>query len=294
MHDDDMSDDEFDAFLNGTDALSRRLQALPQPSSSAQLDAAILARVESALAQENRAPAANDAVDNSPKLAPSFGRRWRIPTGIAASLLAGVIGHQTWQDSNSSQTVAIESMAEEAQVVTVNLQSPSAPPPPPPYVPDAVVTAQSAPAPAPPPVAAVAAARPEPVPELARQDDRAKREETEASAPPPPAPAPVMADAARELASGGAVPKPAAAAKAAPVAVLAEAKPVIDPPALARVRKADAVAQPEPAVWLASIDTMLKAQRNAEAVTEWRKFKVAYPAHPVAEELEARIKALEK
>jgi hypothetical protein len=47
-------DQEFDAFLQGQDALSRELRALPQTGPSKALDAAILLKIETALAEEAR------------------------------------------------------------------------------------------------------------------------------------------------------------------------------------------------------------------------------------------------
>src|SRR4051812_18734042 len=111
MKNDDVSDEQFDAFLKGEDGLSRRLQALPQPTSSAELDAAIFKRIELALAQENRPEAANDAGDASdtapvPRLQPSFARRWRVPVGIAATLLAGVFANQVFDASGELKSKA--------------------------------------------------------------------------------------------------------------------------------------------------------------------------------------------
>lgn len=91
----DLADAEFDAFLQGGDELALLLQDLPQDAPSAELDAAIMADAEAALAMAGvTAPAvvaANDAKnpDASPHR-PSFLWRWKTPLGLAASVLLAV------------------------------------------------------------------------------------------------------------------------------------------------------------------------------------------------------------
>jgi len=94
---DDINDDaEFSAFLKREGKVAQQLQSLPQPQPSAQLDAAILAAAKAQL-EASRTPqigarvAANDEVPHSGKRAAAgFFTRWRIPIGIAASLLVTV------------------------------------------------------------------------------------------------------------------------------------------------------------------------------------------------------------
>ncbi|MFB9240608.1 hypothetical protein IV454_25585 [Massilia antarctica] len=155
MNNDDMSDEEFDAFLRGEDDLSRRLRGLTQPASSPRLDAAILGYVKSGLAQEARPAAANDAAggDASPRLAPGLGRRWRIPAGIAAGVLAGVLGHQLYQGGGArkeKEMAAASVVALDQAAAEMAPQAPAAPRP-------APVNAEVATAPPPPPVAVAAA-----------------------------------------------------------------------------------------------------------------------------------------
>ena len=101
MNSEDMNDAELDAFLKGEDALSGELQAMQQASPSAELDAAILGRAQAQMARDSRAAAANDASDGVASKAPlsRLGLRWRVPAGIAATLMAGVLAHQAWQAS---------------------------------------------------------------------------------------------------------------------------------------------------------------------------------------------------
>jgi hypothetical protein len=88
-----MTDAEFEAFLQGRGELSDLLQAMPQPMPSAELDAAILADAEAALGlQAARTDgAANDAViPQTQRIAPNFLSRWKIPLGLAASVLLAI------------------------------------------------------------------------------------------------------------------------------------------------------------------------------------------------------------
>ena len=48
----------------------------------------------------------------------------------------------------------------------------------------------------------------------------------------------------------------------------------------------------EPEQLLGRIETMLKAEQNAEALAAWNKFRAAYPDYVVPAALEAKIKAL--
>lgn len=88
-----MADAEFEAFLQGRGELADLLQAMPQPMPSAALDAAILADAESALGPQTVRTdgAANDAViPQAQRIAPNFLSRWKIPLGLAASVLLAI------------------------------------------------------------------------------------------------------------------------------------------------------------------------------------------------------------
>jgi hypothetical protein len=96
-------DDQLHDFIEGRDALSQQLKALknhPDQQAPAALDAAILAQIESALAQETNASSAASA-SNAEKLkqkkTPSFSlhfdflfKHWAIPAGITALLVIGL------------------------------------------------------------------------------------------------------------------------------------------------------------------------------------------------------------
>jgi len=143
----DVDDKDFDAFLRREGDLAQRLQELPQRAPSAELDAAILAAANAELAKAGtlplpRAAAANDPVASErPALAAGFIRRWRIPLGLAASLLVTV------------QLVRLE-LTDEQTV---------------PNAPALLLERSSAPAPAAAPAAAAAPA-PAPAPAVIQQD----------------------------------------------------------------------------------------------------------------------------
>lgn len=217
-----MSDDEFDAFLRGEDDVSRRLQGLTQPASSPQLDAAILGYVKSGLAQEARPAAANDAAGGDPslRLMPGLGRRWRIPAGIAAGVLAGVLGHQLYQGGaarKENETAAASVVALDQAAAEMAPEAPPAPRP-------APVTAEAAP---PPPPVAVAAAPPahEPPPSAI------------AAAPPAHEPPPAALASPPSVKPAPPAPSPqapiiAAAPPAPPPVGQAFSKPSAPPPAV--------------------------------------------------------------
>ncbi len=264
MNKDDMSDDaQFEAFLRGDDALSRALQAMPQAEPSPELDDQIMKRVRFAHAQRSR-EAANDAqVKSDPALGIGTGKRWRVPVGIAASVLAGVFATQLLESERgrrdadmapASEAVLVSEVVAPAPPVEVNMPTP---PPPPPAAPSARGRS------APPPVAAVP---PAPI-----------HVQMAPAAPPAPAPA------------------PAAAASAAPEALersadrhAAQAMQKVEVTG-SSIRKAEAES---PAGWLDRIADLLGAGKNAEALTEWDNFRAAHPDHPVPDPLRAKIKAL--
>lgn len=82
----DIDDAGFEAFLRGEGELADLLHAMPQPDASSQLEAAIMADAQAALARPpvTAGVAANDPVIAS---APVFLARWKIPLGLAASIL---------------------------------------------------------------------------------------------------------------------------------------------------------------------------------------------------------------
>jgi|GEM_PF-1638149 len=88
----DLADAEFDAFLQGGDELALLLQELPQDAPSAELDAAVMADAALVLAVATVNPpavsAANDAKNpDASAHRPSFLWRWKVPLGLAASIL---------------------------------------------------------------------------------------------------------------------------------------------------------------------------------------------------------------
>ena len=274
MTSEDINDAELDAFLRGEDALSGELQAMQQASPSAELDAAILGRAEAQMARDSRPAAANDASDGSASKAPlsRLGLRWRVPAGIAATLMAGVLAHQAWQAS-----VDVDRMAE------VPMPAPAQPSAPARQV---AVDAEK-PAPAPAPMAA------KPVPPARLKPPAPDRSLPVLAAPPPPlsyapAPAPAVAvppRAVSELAR-------ATSEQSRSVEVSGRRSRVdsqgsfAPPPAPAGA--------PDPKAWLAAIDELLKAGLRRDTLDEWDKFRAAYPDYPVPAETSDKINALRK
>jgi hypothetical protein len=138
---------------------------------------------------------------------------------------------------------------------------------------------------APPPKAATASASVLEKPAVAEQSVYARATSAPAghlSAPAPatvapPAPvagygAPAASDAVNVTVTGSRL-------MAAPTGPAAAAKP-------AEAARAQA--------WLNVIDEMLKAELRQDALSEWAKFRLAYPDYPVPETLRARIKAAQE
>lgn len=310
MNKDEMSDDDaqFDAFLKGEGDLSRQLQSLAQPAPSAALDAAILERARLAIAGQGR-EAANDpgAVQhNNPHLARGLGMRWRVPAGIAAAVLAGLIGQQAFQQADREQLESIS-----ADVVPARSVEPPAAP--------AVMEAAPLDTPAPKPL-------PAPEYKMSPAETVSARPPAPVAMPsPPPPPEPV------------AVTMPAPAPMPAPPPPPQQARPVSEGAALAyapspasasapprsRIRPAEEVASdfyarantqkaaksslervtvtgssikreqlhgaPE---WLALMEDLLQKGKDVEAAHEWARFRRTYPDYAVPEALEQRLKAL--
>lgn len=272
-----MSDDaEFDAFLKGDGDLSRRLQDVPQAVPSAALDAAILQRARELMAQESSRPAAaNDAGTKQP--APRLGWRWRVPAGIAATVLAGVFARQAYQASADREREAAMPQAADDSALIMPAPAPMQPP-----------TIELT-APAPKPMARapvrnkpIAAAAPPPPPSVAEQKPAptSKAMADHAAPAPAPAPAPVAAPAPEFLSQT--MEKPTTQA---------------DSGILARTdissNRTRSAAQPRmPAEWLAAIEAMLAAGKDTQAANEWRSFRQANPDYPVPQTTQERIKAI--
>ncbi len=327
-----MSDDaEFDAFLKGEGLLAHKLQSLPQASPSAALDDAILQRARALMAQEARPPAANDPgiATPAPRMA-GLSWRWRLPAGIAATVLAGVFAHQAFQASQDMESRVGMPAPEQVLILqppTVSAPSADMPPPQP------EVTAQMSPAPAPRPVQEPQYRSPSPPPP-----------------PPPEGAAPVqggvVADAVsaapmqreqRVEVTGSAIKRsnvesaapvtvrqqnelPPAAPAPAPVAAMAPAAAPVaaDKKDAQRVRSEEVqreaqkaardtqleygrgvqnralAAADRAAAWLEQIEQMLSAGEPAQALEQWHKFRQAYPDYPVPQTTAERIKAIQK
>ena len=305
-------DAEFDAFLSGESDLARRLQAMAGPGPSAALDAAIVARARADMAQDARPAAANDSGDDTfvPRRMPGLGWRWRIPAGIAATLLVGVFAQQSFQQHGvlnevvtPAPMVDLPPAAPAADVAPAvqdaEVMAPAAPPPPAPA--PAPADDKAAPAPQLRKPAVLARERMADAAEKAEAESRAReymneskskaakavtdgfraREEVAAPVPAPaPAPAPVASYAP---------PPPAAPAAAAPQ-LERQAAPRMKGDALRASSSANmmgGLAQPAPEAlaaareWLDRIEKLLEQGRKAEAVEEWKQFRAAYPGYPV-------------
>ncbi len=264
-----MSDDaEFDAFLKGEGELSHRLHAMQQAAPSAALDAAIVERARELMAQESARPvAANDAGDSTP--APRLGWRWRVPAGIAAIVLAGVLARQSFQSSADLGQGA--NMPQEADQPVQLRQAPAVAP---------AAEPAAAPAPAQPPILERAAKRK--VPMANAYPAPVKQDKAVPAAPPAPA----------AMDEYKAAPAPVAGyAPAAPAAVAGK----LEASELSRARSDRAKPSLRTAAqWLATIETLLEEGRVSAAAHEWRAFRQAYPDYPVPQTTEERIKAIDQ
>jgi hypothetical protein len=258
MKSDDIDDDQLDAFLRGEDELSRRLQSMPREEPSAAMDEAILARARRQLHEETRPQAANDP---APAILKPLSWRWRVPAGLAAMLLAGVLVHRTWEETGQAEQARAPAPQPPAPVVDVEIKPEEPLNVPPPHVPQVAV--EVAPAPQ--------VAAPEP------PGDSVRAERVEASPPPPP-PAPAPAPAAPAAAPAPAMDR----ASAVPMQKSAS------PPPLA----ASAFAGLEPQARVERIEALLAAGANEDAVREWDALRAAYPHHKTDPALEEKINAL--
>ena len=260
--------------------LQALLRGLAQPEPSAQLDAAILADAEQALA----APAANDPAYPNPRR--DFLNRYRVPLSLAATLVITVNLALQKPEEEQAAPVAME-------MVSADI----APQAPEPEVRDtgtvrdrrevAVIAkpapkaeARQAPASARAPVSApVANAAPTAVPDAP------------AAAPAPVAAAPAAA-AAPAPAFAPAPPAPAPVAEVSPATPAADAgarQRKLDAPAAAPLGLAAAPLGPEPS--LRAVLSLEKEDPQAAALA-WRDFKRRHPDYPVEQALRARLDAL--
>ncbi|MDR3479656.1 MAG: hypothetical protein P4L91_02990 [Burkholderiaceae bacterium] len=325
----DVDDKDFDAFLRREGDLAQRLQELPQAGPSAELDAAILAAAKAELEKagklsQPRAAAANDPVaGDRPALAPSFIRRWRIPLGLAASLLVTVqlvrlelTDEQTLPNAPAillerapapaAAPAVIQQDKMVAEVRGPALKSASEEKPkkvrsnaPPAELDQAKeadkagVAHPTAPVASPAPSATLQkpaiesdVAAPAQAPLLAREPAPFSAPAPQPSFAPAPAVAPVENDALkREAGAGSASGRIVTDQRSAAAAA----------PAPAPMVAAKSASAPNPADdWLAKIDALLKAGSRHEALLEWRKFRNAYPDYAVPEAFKEKMKALDK
>ena len=270
MNKDEMSDDaqfdaQFDALLRGEGDLARRLQAMPQPSPSAELDAAILEKVRASMAPVVR-EAANDPVAPGARPARGLGMRWRVPAGIAATVLVGLFARQSYDTSVGAVQVSVPQQERLEAAVAQESAAPVVPPaapaartasPTPPA--ELTESVQMTPQPKPQPQKAAARARlPEPV--------------VEADAPvvAAPAPAPIAAPSNDSL------------NRTAP------------DPAPLRAYLSDQAGLYTPAQWITRIETLVKEGEELAAAREWIKFRERYPDYAAPADLETKMKELTK
>lgn len=328
-----MNDDAaFEAFLNGEGDLARRLQGLAQPSPSPSLDAAILGRIRTSMEQQ-RDVAANDAgeAQTGARVAPVMGMRWRVPVGIAASVLVGLFATQAYQSNTSRELVTMRDQERAADAVLEEELAPvPARPAPPAAAPAAAL--EQAPAmpeerkPAPEPAA------PPPPPDMPAKRARAAELEKPRSVKPglerraesPVAPPVVSAaDVAMSPAPPPAAPTMPAPVSAAPAAKSRSAAPA--PQAMqevtvtgsripsrvaesyspvqvlsdrvevsgSRIRSSSAADRAnDAAAWVQAIEQMLDKADVAGALREWKKLRETYPDFVAPAPLEARMKRL--
>ena len=293
------SDAQLDRFLKGEDGLSAELRAMRQASPSAALDAAILERASAQMAHEQasqaRPAAANDDSDGRPSKPPlpHIGLRWRVPAGIAATLMAGVLAHQAWQASTDGAPVAA------VPAPTAAAPAVASPPPPP-------VAATEENAAPPPPMAA------KPVPPRARPARPAPpaADRTQSQSAPASIPAPAAAPSSAQASASAPTPvtysayaarafAPAAPAAADPMALGPEANLELARTAEVSGRRSRSEPAPrqaaaDPAASLAAIEKRLEAGSAGDTLAEWDKFRAAWPDYPVPAATLEKLNALRK
>jgi hypothetical protein len=216
--------------------------------------------------------------------------RWRVPAGIAATVLAGVFARQAYQAGMDNEPVAAPTPLEERALI---LERPK-------------IDAPAAPAVEAPPALQM------PAPAPAREPKRVLRD---APPPPPPpatdksaamdayrpAPAPAAAPQASEDVQAVVVTGQRAALRSA-AKLRQNAEEVVDgvvaeeagklPDSAGRMKKE--AAPRGAAQWLAEIEALLDAGKEDEAADEWRRFRLAHPAYPVPQVTQDKVKALQK
>ncbi len=73
---------------------------------------------------------------------------------------------------------------------------------------------------------------------------------------------------------------------------LIRAADVIDPTLSVTAPRTASTSTPKS--WLSLIDKLIEAREPQEALDQWKRFRIAYPNHPVPPELAARLKTLEE
>ena len=282
MNSDDINDIDLDAFLKGEDELSRHLQALPQAEPSAALDAAVLARARAAMAP---------AAANDPAPLPM---RWRVPAGLAAMLLVGVLAHRSY-DAGGEMAPAPEAAPAAAPAPQVQAAPQEAMPPPPAAAPKA--EARRVPPAKPVAREKYAVQKPAGLPHMV---DEALEHIPGPTLSRVPAPMPQPAPPAQDLPDPGqsvlvtgqraslqsSMRVQQAASSAAPLSLAPSiAAAPAAPAAEMAARDIDAER------WLALIDEMLKAGLRSDALIEWARFRAAHPNYRVSAELTERINA---
>lgn len=262
MNKDEMSDDaQLDAFLRGESGLARRLQAMPQPSPSAELDAAILEKVRASMAPVVR-EAANDPGAPGARPARSLGLRWRVPAGIAAMVLVGLFARQSYETSVGAVQVSLPQQERaEAARVQERAVTPATPPPP-------AELSVSVPA------------TPQAKPQRQKPASRART------------PEPVVQADASPAVAAPAPPAPVAAPMAAPSNdSLYRMAP---DPAPLRANLAEKGGLYTAAQWIARMETLVKEGEELAAAREWMMFRARYPEYAAPAGLEAKMKELAK
>jgi hypothetical protein len=305
-----MSDEEFEALLQGRGELADMLRAVPQPEPSAELDAAILAVAQAALQPSTAATpaAANDPTipEGGKRKRVGLAQRWKIPLAFAASavLALHMIGFQwfpSWTEHEAktppaAPAAAPAQTAPETPAVVAQVephkerQMASEQPSPASRRSEEAAYKHKAmePADAAPPLAAAGnvpaqaaqtniAQAPSAAPAQAQQTYRSRAQE----------PAGASSAAAENEVAQAAAPKALAKRETADSNNASIAAAPADAPSQIDATK-------DPKAWLARIDKLLKTDSTKEALDEWTKFRRAYPDYPVAKELADRIDALKK
>lgn len=328
-----MNDDaEFEAFLKGEGDLARRLQGLAQPSPGPSVDAAILGRIRTSMEQQ-RDVAANDAGEpqSGPRIAPAMGMRWRVPVGIAASVLVGLFATQAYQSNTSRELVTMREQERAADAVLEEELAPvPAPPAPPapapaaeleqaPAMPEARKPAPEMAAPTPPIVVPAERTRTAGLEKRASAAAAQKRRAESPVAPPvvsaadvatpplpPPAapsvPAPVSAAPAAKSRFAAPTPQTMQEVTVTGSRIQSHVAEASSPVQMvsdrmevsgSRIRSGIATDRAvDGAAWAQAIEQMLDKGDVAGALREWKKLRETYPDFVAPAQLEARMKRL--